>query len=162
MHHIPGMKSLRFIAIILFFSLSALSADVGKRLPMAESVSLMRILSNPQNFVGKQIRVGGTLSWGFEDEKLFLTSDHFIMYDEASSVEIRLDIPNSGLQYSDIAAYHGCLVKLEGVISLVNPRAEDIEVARKGGIALIPKYILVFTRLLSYGQASTIPAEQGR
>ena len=89
----------------------------------------------------------------FEDEKLFLTFDHFAIYDEASANDLRLDETHSGLKGVDLEAYRGFRVKLEGVVVEESPRKEDLELARKTGFKIKPRYHFLFSRLMSYGKA---------
>lgn len=149
------MKTTAVVAIAFLSALTAFPADLGERLPQALSEALVKVIAKPQDFVGKPIRISGIFSWGFEDEKLFMTFDHFAMYDEASAVDLRLDETRSGIKGADLEAYRGFRVKLEGVLVEQTPRNEELELARKSGLTIKPRYYFLFSRLLSYGPASS-------
>jgi hypothetical protein len=154
------MKTIAVLALALVTAAAAFCADLGVPLPQARAEALLRVIAKPQDFVGKGIRVSGIFSWGFEDERLFLSADHFAMCDEASAIDLRLDEKRSGLKSADLVPYCGFRVKVEGIVVEEAPRQSDIELARRGGFTITPRYHLLFTRLISYGPATPNQALQ--
>ncbi len=136
--------------------------DLGESLPEAIPKPLLRILAAPHEFVGQPITVAGIFSWGHEDELLFLTYDHFAMYDHSSAIRLALDKAGSGILYSDLQPFRGHRVKLDGVLLEVKHDKALVESAEKAGYIVNPLYYFRFSRLRSYGSANEAGKESNK
>ncbi|MBD3581571.1 hypothetical protein [Flavobacterium selenitireducens] len=61
-----------------------------KKLPEAQSVSLIRLISNPELFYGKRIKTQGYFGRAFNDDALFLNREDFDNHLYLNAVEINL------------------------------------------------------------------------
>jgi hypothetical protein len=159
------MRSLAFLTILAMAIAMCGAQDLGKRVPEAVPQPLVRVLTSPHNFVGQPITVAGIFSWGFEEQFLFLTYDHYAMWDTASAVPISLDQGRSGIKSPDLEQYAGYRVKLEGVLLEDKPSKLEEAIAEKGGTKLQPRYYFSFSRVLLYGpgrEISTRPNPESR
>lgn len=120
--------------ILCFSALSVAAYDFGKPDIDAIPVSLVQLLSRPEAFVGRKVRVMGVLSWHPDDGALlFLSREHYNAADIASSIDLPIKdelLPAPG---KDVEKVNGSIVSVEGVVVIwgsVNKRVAIRPVTR--------------------------------
>jgi hypothetical protein len=116
---------MRTLAIALCFWIGAYPALA---LEPAESVSMVRVLANPEKFHGKRIRVIGFLRLEFEGNALYLHEEDYrhLLTDNALWVDMGADKEHAGLSMHYVLIEGTFNAKLRGHLGLCSGVIEKI------------------------------------
>lgn len=95
---------------------TAKSFDFGKLDAKAEDVAAVCVLVNPDQYVGKKVRVIGAYFHDFENSYLFLSRDALEAYDVSSALGLPIQEKSLPAAADDLESLNGCLVAVEGIV----------------------------------------------
>lgn len=107
----------------LYSSGNAQQPDVQDATDRLISVSLVRLLVDPEEFIGQRVAAIGYLAFG-GSLRLFLTKDHSEVFDITSSIRVADDTEDASLSQSSCLDHYvyleGTLFVVEGALAVVD------------------------------------------
>lgn len=101
------IQELALATILAFLSGTVGSGEMRIVPPVpASDVSIVSLLANPSSWDGKNVRVAGVLSWGFENQYIYLDCESFRMRNTSNALVV------------DLTVYHGDSERIEKMHAL--------------------------------------------
>lgn len=104
--------------------------DFGKFDGTAEDAATVCVLTNPNQYVGKKVRIIGVYFHDFETSNLFFSRDALEAYDVSSAIGLPVLEKLLPASVSELESLNGCLVAVEGVVYSDGARLSLKEVTR--------------------------------
>jgi len=109
-----------FLAVLLS-SLSMQAKDYGILDARARDVSLVQLIVQPEKYSGISVRVRGVLHWHLEGSYLFLTREHFDVYDTSSAIGVGKSKKEGAPTQEQLKACSDASVIVEGMVRKEEP-----------------------------------------